>query len=176
MLILFIFFTYCTISFAFRQGCICAGPADDRFPKIWGDPLDFLNKAYYNPTYKQQNIISMIGAIIQPAVLDGGKRETGENPVRSRHCDWGEDAGRARAATERSGRRHLFDDPSARKPAKHEGTGIVNYLATRNWSYWKQQDRCFSMTEKAFPQNGKAFYFGIGQINRLRSLVLPLYR
>ena len=34
----------------------------------------------------------MIGATILRPAWDGGKRETGVNPVRSRHCDWGEDA------------------------------------------------------------------------------------
>ena len=57
----------------------------------------------------------------------GGKRETGENPVRTRHCDWGIHGKASKdAATDREvGKAAGCVDPSARKPAVLLGTGSL---------------------------------------------------
>lgn len=54
------------------------------------------------------------------------KRETGENPVRTRHCDKGVSANKPLV---KIGKAAANDDLSARRPALCEGTA-----ATRNWT------------------------------------------
>ena len=49
----------------------------------------------------------------------GGKRETGENPVRSRHCDGGKACQAQRRSHWATGKAAGFGDPAARKPAGH---------------------------------------------------------
>ena len=62
---------------------------------------------------------------IVPGTRAKGKRETGANPVRSRHCDGGE--GRLKTPLgKRLGRQRAFEDPSARKPAVRLGTGAAH--------------------------------------------------
>ena len=83
------------------------------------------------------------------------KRETGENPVRTRHCKWGIEGGIV-TGRKRPGRQLKRDDPQARKPACSPGI----CRTTRNWPGRMEllcRKRLYGFVRHAFPR-GKAFF------------------
>ena len=80
---------------------------------IWKIPVAFFISYCYNI---QELNTQMVGAAALRICSAGGKRETGEKPVRSRHCEPESNAARCHCESEKARR---CDDPKVRKPASH---------------------------------------------------------
>ena len=80
------------------------------------------------------------------------KRETGANPVRTRHCDKGVEANTSLILI---GKTAVNDDLSARRPALDEVT-----TATRNWSGMDETGLTMSIYTSMPLWQWRFFYYG----------------
>ena len=97
----------------------------------------------------------MVGAPVPLSCGAGGKRETGERPVRSRHCEPGSSAALCHCESEKARRR---DDPKVRKPASH-WYRVENTRVTRNWPCRTPLLLAVSLDCFMRPSSGEGLFF-----------------
>ena len=119
---------------------------------IWKIPVAFFIGYCYN--IRELNT-QMVGAAALRICRAEGKRETGEKPVRSRHCEPESNAARCHCESEKARR---CDDPKVRKPASH-WYRVENTRVTRNWPCRTPLLYAVSLDCFMRPSSGKGLFF-----------------
>ena len=127
-------------------------------------PVAFFIHCCYN---KWELNTQMVGAPVPLSCGAGGKRETGERPVRSRHCEPESSAAKCHCESEKARR---CDDPKVRKPASH-WYRVENTWVTRNWPCRTPLLYAVSLDCVMRPSSGEGLFFrrpvGFSALNRV---------
>ena len=130
----------------------------------WKIPVAFFPGCCYN---RLELNTQMVGAAVSLFCGAGGKRETGERPVRSRHCESESSAAKCHCESEKARR---CDDPKVRKPASH-WYRVENTRVTRNWPCRTPLLCAVSLDCFMGPSSGEGLFFrrpvGFSALNRV---------